>query len=86
MTDEEMSRPNQERRLTRRFLTLPFRHQIAVAKNLNILTDRDLALNSEKLFQELFKRVHEEGLLRRFRDEIERYRQMNNSRQVRHPV
>ena len=60
---EAMPPPNHERRLAYRFLTLPFRHQIAVAKNLDVLTDADRALSDEALFRVLFKRAAEKGLL-----------------------
>jgi predicted phosphodiesterase len=61
--DDPMPSPNYERRLTYRFLTLPFRHQITVAKNLDVLTDADRALGDEALFRVLFKRAAEKGLL-----------------------
>jgi predicted phosphodiesterase len=61
--DDAMPTPNYERRLAYRFLTLPFRHQISVAKNLDVLTDADRALSDEALFRVLFKRAREKGLL-----------------------
>ena len=51
------------RRLAFRFLTLPFRHQMAIARRLNILTNEELALSDDVLFRELFKRAAEKGLL-----------------------
>jgi hypothetical protein len=54
---------DRERRLTYRFLTLPFRHQIAIANSLNLLTDEDLAMGDQELFRELFKRAAAKGLL-----------------------
>lgn len=60
---DAMPPPNHERRLTFRFLTLPFRHQIAIANSLNVLTDEDRALSDEELFRILFKRAAENGLL-----------------------
>jgi predicted phosphodiesterase len=63
---------NHERRLTFRFLTLPFRHQIAVAQSLNVLTDEDRALSDEALFRELFKRATEKGLLAKLWEETEK--------------
>lgn len=60
--DDAMPPPNYERRLAYRFLTLPFRHQITVAKNLDVLTDADRALSDEALFRVLFKRAAEKGL------------------------
>ncbi|MBM7118262.1 hypothetical protein [Archangium primigenium] len=61
-----------ERRLTFRFLTLPFRHQIAIANTLNLLTDEDRALSDEALFRELFKRAAASGLLAKLWDETEK--------------
>lgn len=67
-----MSPPNHERRLTYRFLTLPFRHQIAVAQSLDVLTDEDRALSDEALFRELFRRAAAERRLEKLWDETER--------------
>jgi hypothetical protein len=67
-----MPPPNHERRLTYRFLTLPFRHQIAVAQSLNVLTDEDRALSDETLFRELFKRAAANGLLGKLWEETEK--------------
>lgn len=67
-----MPPPNHERRLTYRFLTLPFRHQIAIAQSLNVLTDADQALSDEALFRELFKRAMEKGLLGKLWEETEK--------------
>ena len=58
--------------LTFRFLTLPFRHQIAIADSLNVLTDEDRALSDEALFAVLFKRVVANGLLAKLWDETEK--------------
>lgn len=69
--DAAMPPPNYERRLTYRFLTLPFRHQITVAKNLDVLIDDDRALSDEALFRVLFKRAAEKGLLRKLWAETE---------------
>lgn len=68
---DAMPPPNHERRLTFRFLTLPFRHQIAIANNLNVLTDEDRALSDEALFRELFKRAAANGLLAKLWEETE---------------
>lgn len=70
--DSEVMPPNYERRLTYRFLTLPFRHQIAVANSLNVLTDEDRALNDEALFHELFRRALAGGLLGKLWEETEK--------------
>lgn len=69
---DAMPAPNHERRLTFRFLTLPFRHQIAVANSLNVLTDEDGALSHEALFRELFRRAAEKGLLAKLWEETEK--------------
>jgi hypothetical protein len=63
--------PNYQRRLTYRFLTLPFRHQIGIANSLNLLTDEDQALSDEPLFRELFRRSAAKGLLAKLWDETE---------------
>jgi hypothetical protein len=68
---DAMLPPNHERRLTFRFLTLPFRHHIAIANNLNILTDEDRALSDEVLFCKLFNRAAANGLLAKLWDETE---------------
>jgi predicted phosphodiesterase len=70
---ETMPPPNHERRLTYRFLTLPFRLQIAIAQSLDVLTDEDRALSDETLFHELFKRAVEKGLLAKLWEETERH-------------
>lgn len=70
---DAMPPPNHERRLTFRFLTLPFRRQIAITQSLNVLTDEDRALSDEALFRELFKRAAEKGLLDKLWEETEKY-------------
>lgn len=70
---DAMPPPNHERRLTFRFLTLPFRHQIAIANSMNVLTDEDQALTDEALFRELFKRAAANGLLANLWDETEKH-------------
>jgi len=69
---DAMPPPNHQRRLAYRFLTLPFRHQIAVAKNLDVLTDADQALSDEALFRVLFKRAAEKALLTKLWVETEK--------------
>lgn len=64
--------PNNERRLTFRFLTLAFRHQIAIADSLDVLTNEDRALSDEELFRVLFKRAADQGLLAKLWDETEK--------------
>jgi len=51
---------------------LPFRHQITVAKNLDVLTDADRALSDEALFRLLFRRAAENGLLAKLWEETEK--------------
>lgn len=70
--DDPMPPPNHERRLTYRFLRLPFRHQIAIANSLNLLTDEDQVLSDEPLFRELFKRATAGGHLAKLWDETEK--------------
>lgn len=70
--DDPMPPPNYERRLTYRFLTLPFRHQIAVAQNLDVLTDKDRVLSDAALFRVLFKRAAEKDLLGKLWTETEK--------------
>lgn len=70
---DAMPPPNHERRLTYRFLTLPFRHQIAVAQSLDVLTDEDRALTDEALFRELFKRAAAKRLLGKLWEETEKH-------------
>jgi predicted phosphodiesterase len=72
MNSDAMPHPNRERRLTFRFLTLAFRHQIAVADSLGVLTDEDRALNDETLFRALFERAREKGLLAKLWEETEK--------------
>lgn len=70
--DDSMPPPDNQRRLAYRFLTLPFRHQISVAKNLDVLTDADRALSDEALFRVLFKRAREKVLLGKLWAETEK--------------
>jgi len=67
------SLPSHRRRLTFRFITLPFRHQIAIANRLNLLTDEDLEMSDEALLRELFKRARANGLLGKLWEETEKY-------------
>lgn len=60
-----------ERRLTYRFLTLPFRHQIAIAQSLDLLTDEDRALSDSALFTTLFTRASERRRLEQLWEETE---------------
>jgi predicted phosphodiesterase len=69
---DAMPPPNYERRLTYRFLKLPFRCQIAIAHSLGLLTDEDRALSDEALFCLLFKRAAASNLLAKLWDETEK--------------
>jgi hypothetical protein len=60
-----------ERRLTYRFLILPFRHQIAIAQSLDLLTDEDRALSDSALFGTLFARAAETQKLEKLWEETE---------------
>jgi hypothetical protein len=60
-----------ERRLTYRFLTRPFRHQIAIAQSLDVLTDEDRALSDSALFSILFARAAEKQKLEQLWEETE---------------
>lgn len=66
---------NPRRRMTYRFLTLPFRHQIAVAQSLNVLNDQDRALSNASLFTMLFARAASACLLDRLWQETEQRHQ-----------
>lgn len=70
--DDAMPPPNHERRLVYRFLTLPFRHQITVANNIDVLTDADRTLGDMALFRVLFKRAGEMGFLGKLWAETEK--------------
>lgn len=73
VTEKDDAMPlNYERRLAYRFLTLPFRHQITVAKNLDVLTDADRTLGDEALFRVLFKRAGQKDLLGKLWAETEK--------------
>lgn len=69
-TDEQ---PNYERQLAGRFLTLPWRHQAAVAASMGVLTDAEWRLpDDQTFFLTLFKRAYEKGLLAKLWDETEK--------------
>ncbi len=65
-------KPNHKSRLVYRFLMLPFRHQLAVANNIDVLTDADRTLDDMALFRVLFKRAYEKGLLAKLWAETEK--------------
>lgn len=51
------------RRLTYRFLTLPFRKRMAVSLGLELIEDGDGGLQDADLFRRVFRRAREKGLL-----------------------
>lgn len=64
---------NPKRRLTYRFLSLPFRTQIAIAHAVDVLTDQDRALGDEELFVVLFARAAEQAKLALLWSETEKH-------------
>lgn len=57
---------NYKRVFARRFLSLPFRHQISIVGNLNITNNTDD-------FYELFRKANELGIVYKLWDEVEKY-------------
>lgn len=68
-----------ERRLTYRFLILPFRHQIAIAQSLDVLTNEDRVLTDSALFKTLFARAAENQKLAKLWEETEAHHGQNNA-------
>src|ERR1019366_8504631 len=60
------------RRLTYRFLTLPFHERIAIANTLALLRDEDTGLPDRVLFERFFRRARDEGKLEMLWAEVER--------------
>jgi hypothetical protein len=60
-----------DRRLTYRFLTLPFHVRVELANVMDLLQDEDKGVPDRVLFQRLFKRAAERGLLARLWTEVE---------------
>lgn len=60
------------RGLTRRFLSLPFRHQIVIAKNVGLLTDADMTFSDEELVRAIFGRAALAGVFERLREETDK--------------
>ena len=58
--------------IAHQFLTLPFRHQIYIAKRLCLITDSDADYGDAALFRLIFKRAAEKELLGSLWDEIEK--------------
>lgn len=68
----QLFQTNYERRLTFRFLSLAFRHQISIANSLGVMSKEDMSLRDEELFVVLFRRVSELGLVAKLWDETEK--------------
>ncbi len=62
---------NPDRRLTYRFLTLPFHVRVELANTMDLLQDDDKGVPDRVLFQRIFKRAAERGLLPRLWMEVE---------------
>lgn len=62
-----------ERRLVYRFLTLPWRKQLAIALSLDLLTDDDRARSDGELLEELYRRATEKRLRWKLWDETEKH-------------
>ncbi len=65
-----MAEFNRERRLTCRFLTLPYRLQVDVANSIGFPSETDRALSAED-FLDMFRWAYENGLLAKLWDEVE---------------
>jgi hypothetical protein len=61
-----------ERRLTFRFLTLPYSRQIEIANALGLLSDEDKGIEDDELFRRLFERARQSNLLAKLWEETER--------------
>jgi len=61
-----------DRRLTYRFLTLPFHVRVDLASTLGLLQDDDKGVPDRMLFQRLFRRAAERNQLARLWEEVER--------------
>ncbi|MDP3274740.1 MAG: hypothetical protein Q8Q09_06050 [Deltaproteobacteria bacterium] len=70
--DPDAMPPNLARRLAFRFLTLAFRLQITVAKNLDVFTSADLSLSDQALVRVIFERARKKGLLGKLWAETEK--------------
>lgn len=51
-----------ERALIGRFLAIPFRRQVAIARELNLLEDGDLDISDDRLSRAIFERAVEAGI------------------------
>jgi predicted MPP superfamily phosphohydrolase len=63
---------NPARRLTYRFLSLPYHIRIGIAYTLELLKDEDKGVSEAELFKRFFHRAKEKKILRRLWDEVER--------------
>lgn len=68
------------RRLTYRFLTLPYHDRIKIAQTLGLIKDDDKGLEDAELFKHFFRRAKDENLLARFWEEVESYHKDGKAR------
>lgn len=71
------------RRLTHRFLTLPYHERIEIAQKLHLLQDEDNGVQDAELFKRFFRRAKERELLEQLWDEVERHH--HDGRQAENP-
>lgn len=62
--EEEAIAVDPERRLIYTFYSLPFHRRIALAQQLDLITDEDRNLSEEALFPRLFRRAADKGILK----------------------
>lgn len=70
-TAPEISQMNPSRRLTYRFLTLPFTRQIEVAQELGLFEASDKGLQDTELFRQFFARARKRNLLAKLEQAVE---------------
>ena len=63
---------NPARRLTYRFLSLPYRKRLEIAQGLGLLREEDKGLRDSELFKRFFARAKEKEILEQLWDEVER--------------
>jgi hypothetical protein len=63
---------NPERRLTFRFLDLPYSRRIEVASALALVDDADEGISEDERYKRYFRRARERGALERFWEEVEK--------------
>jgi predicted phosphodiesterase len=61
---------NPARRLTYRFLRLPYRKRIGISLKLNLIEDNDSGLQDSELFSRVFRRARERNLLEKLWQEV----------------